>query len=107
MFSTSFSLTIYSCFYSIARMGDPRLPALVALLRAQGATSAARIGAALAISQPTVSRLLAAAGDTVVRIGKARATRYALGRQVGRAGNHWPLFRITAQGQAQNGVRFT
>jgi serine/threonine protein kinase HipA of HipAB toxin-antitoxin module len=48
-----------------------------------------------------VSRLLAAAGDTLVRIGKARASRYALGREVGRAGSRWPLFRITAEGQAE------
>lgn len=82
-------------------MSDPRLPDLIALLRNQGAATAARIGATLGVSQPTVSRLLAAAGDTVVRIGRARATRYALSRQVGRAGSRWPLFRITPQGQAE------
>lgn len=82
-------------------MGEPRLRELTALLLRQGSCTAAQIGAALGISQPTVSRLLASAGDSVVRIGKARATRYALSRQIGRAGNRWPLFRITAQGRAE------
>ncbi len=79
-------------------MDDRRQSDLVDLLRRQGAVSAQQIAAALGISQPTVSRLLAAAGDELVRIGKARATRYALRRQVARAGSGWPLFRITAQG---------
>jgi hypothetical protein len=82
-------------------MSDSRLRELTALLLSQGARTAAQIGAALGISQPTVSRLLLSEGDSVVRLGKARATRYALRREVGRAGNTWPLFRITAQGQAQ------
>jgi hypothetical protein len=79
-------------------MDDRRQSDLVALLRRQGAASAQQIAAALGISQPTVSRLLAAAGQEVVRIGKARASRYALRRQVARAGGEWPLFRIDAQG---------
>jgi len=82
-------------------MPASRLPELTALLR-QGACTAAQVGAALGISQPTVSRLLLSAGDSVVRLGKARATRYALSRQLGRAGGRWPLFRITAQGQAES-----
>jgi hypothetical protein len=94
-------LTIYSFIYSIDAMNNGRLSDLVALLRSQGAISAAQIGAALDISQPTVSRLLAAAGDAVVRIGRARASRYALSREVGRAGSRWPLFRITSQGQTE------
>lgn len=83
-------------------MDSTRLRELTALLRSQGACTAAQIGAALGISQPTASRLLLSAGDSVVRIGKARATRYALSRQVGRAGSKWPLFRINAQGQAES-----
>lgn len=82
-------------------MDATRLPELSALLRQQGTATAARIGEALGISQPTVSRLLAEAGEAVVRIGKARATRYALAREVGRAGSRWPLFRITADGRAE------
>ncbi len=74
---------------------------LIAFLRLQGAATAAQIGKALGVSQPTVSRWIRNAGDRVVRVGQARATRYALSRSVGRAGTRWPLFRITAQGQAE------
>ena len=31
-----------------------------------------------------------------MRIGRARATRYALAREIARAGSHWPLYRIDA-----------
>jgi len=82
-------------------MLTPSSADLLAFLRRQGVATAAQIGAALGVSQPTVSRLLAGAGEAVVRIGKARASRYALRRPVGRAGSQWPLFRITADGQAQ------
>lgn len=40
-----------------------------------------------------------AAGDAVVRIGKARASRYALARSLGRAGSRWPVYRIDANGR--------
>lgn len=82
-------------------MADARLPQLEALLRRDGPLTAAALGAALGVSQPTVSRLLASAGDTVVRIGKARASRYALGRDIARAGSRWPLYRIGANGQPE------
>lgn len=82
-------------------MDSPSTSDLLALLRRQDTATAAQIGAALGVSQPTVSRLVSAAGDAVVRIGKARASRYALRREVGRAGSQWPLFRITADGRAQ------
>lgn len=55
-------------------MSDSRLRELTALLLSQGASTAAQIGAALGISQSTVSRLLLSAGDSVVRLGKARVT---------------------------------
>lgn len=71
------------------------------LLRARGAQSAGVIGRELGVSQPTVSRLLADAGSRVVRIGRARATRYALAREIARAGNRWPLYRIDADGRPQ------
>lgn len=81
-------------------MADSRLPQLEAVLR-PAPLSAAALGAALGVSQPTVSRLLAAAGDRIVRIGKARASRYALGREIARAGRHWPLYRIAADGGSE------
>ncbi len=53
----------------------------------------------LGISQPSVSRLISDAGSRIVRLGRARATRYALTREIARAGSHWPLYRIDADGK--------
>ena len=41
------------------------------------------------------------AGDRIVRIGRARASRYALSREIARAGRRWPLYRLNAQAQAE------
>ncbi|MGE3773169.1 MAG: type II toxin-antitoxin system HipA family toxin YjjJ [Gammaproteobacteria bacterium] len=82
-------------------MDATRWPRLQAALARDGLLSAAEIARELDVSQPTVSRLLAEAGSRIVRIGRARATRYALAREIGRAGSHWPLYRITAQGTAE------
>jgi hypothetical protein len=82
-------------------MNASRLSDLTLLLRTRGRATAAEIGMALGISQPMVSRLLVSAGDSVVKIGRARATHYALSREVGRAGRHWPLYRITVQARAE------
>lgn len=80
-------------------MADARLPQLETLLRRDGPLTAAALGQALGVSQPTVSRLLAAAGERIVRIGSARASRYALAREISRAGQRWPLHRIGPDGQ--------
>jgi len=82
-------------------MGEPRWDQLETLLRRRGVLSAAAIAAGLGASQPTVSRLLARAGGRVVRIGRARAARYALAREVARQGSHWPLYRIRADARAE------
>ena len=60
--------------------------------------AAADIARALGVSQPTVSRLIAAAGHEVIRIGKARSARYALARPIGRLGSNWPVYAIDAAG---------
>lgn len=75
--------------------------ALQALLRRGPQTSAALV-AAMGISQPTLSRALAEMGPQVVRIGRARATRYALARPLGRAGSDWSLHRITPDGHPES-----
>lgn len=80
-------------------MDEARLEALEILLRRRGVLPAVAIAAELGISQPTVSRLLAQAGERIVRIGRARAARYALTRDVARAGSRWPLYRIDADGR--------
>ncbi|MFK3648543.1 type II toxin-antitoxin system HipA family toxin YjjJ [Lysobacter enzymogenes] len=72
--------------------------ALEAVLRS-GPKTAAELAASVGISQPTVSRALADLGPKLIRIGRARATRYALARPIGRMGSTWPLHRITGDGQ--------
>ena len=80
-----------------------RLPAtLYDVLRRDSPLAAADIARALGVSQPTVSRLIAAAGNDVVRIGKARAARYALARPIGRLGSDWPLYCIDATGKPKS-----
>lgn len=75
----------------------PQLVALLSHLRTRPSASAAEIGAALGVSQSTVSRLIATAGDLVARIGKARSARYAATRQIGRNGSVWALYRLDAE----------
>lgn len=53
---------------------------------------------ALGISQPTLSRRLRDLAETVLAIGKGRATRYALRRLVG-GESYFPLYRVDEQGK--------
>ncbi|HEU0198794.1 MAG TPA: hypothetical protein VFQ88_16460, partial [Nevskiaceae bacterium] len=57
---------------------------------------------AIGKSQPTISRLLAGAGNTVARWGHARRTRYASTRDVRGLGTRWPLYQIDTHGQAHS-----
>ena len=83
-------------------MQGDRQKQLHTLLQRKGAPlPAQRLLAELKISQPTLSRLVQLAGPAVVRIGKARATRYALTRDLGRMGSQWMLYRIDGKGAAQ------
>jgi hypothetical protein len=79
-------------------MSDVRIARLESMLRRQGAQSARAIANELGISQPSVSRLITDAGPQIVRLGRARATRYALSHSIARAGSHWPVYRIDAEG---------
>jgi hypothetical protein len=81
-------------------MASFRLDALLALLRVEGPAPAASLASSLGISQPTLSRLIARAGEQVLRLGRGRSTRYALARPIGRNGSAWPLFRIDGEGRA-------
>jgi hypothetical protein len=80
-------------------MSDVRIAWLGSMLCLRGAQSARAIADELGISQPGVSRLITDAGSQIVRLGRARTTRHALGREIARAGSHWPLYRIDADGQ--------
>ena len=83
-------------------MANARTRQLEDLLRRDGPLTAAALGQALEISQPSVSRLLASAGGRIVRIGRARASRYALGHDIARAGSRWPLYRIDREGHGES-----
>jgi HipA-like C-terminal domain len=65
-----------------------------------GPQSAGELTARLNISQPTLSRRIAAMGDAIIRFGNAQLTRYALVREL--AGQRqFSIYRINLQGQAQ------
>ena len=63
----------------------------------QGPASARQLVDLLEISQPTISRALAAISDDVVRIGSGRAIQYAL-RDAGRGTGDVPVYRIAVDG---------
>jgi hypothetical protein len=63
-------------------------------LQAGGVVSAKELASAAGVSQPSVSRALTRLGSRVVRIGRARATRYALARSIGQQGARWPIYQI-------------
>lgn len=63
--------------------------------------SASELATALGVSQPTVSRLVAQAGARVLRMGRARATRYALTRELPGLGSQLPVYRVTEAGRVE------
>ena len=79
---------------------DSLLSQLMARLH-QGPASANAMAKEIGVSPQTVSRALRPLGSGIVRIGRGRASRYALARPVGRAGSHWPLHRMTPAGEAE------
>lgn len=76
------------------------LPALTLRLQVQGPQTARQLADAAAVHQSQVSRTLAGAGDSIVQIGAARRSRYALRRLVRTAGVRWPIFRIDESGRS-------
>lgn len=70
----------------------------IRLLLAQGPMTARQVVEKAEISQPTVSRALAALGDEVVRIGAGSSIRYAL-RDSSRGFISAPVFRVSDEGQ--------
>lgn len=67
---------------------------LRALLSGYGALPAATVRARLGVSPATLSRLVAAEGRDVLRLGKGRATRYALARALPGLPPRVPVYRI-------------
>ncbi len=72
---------------------------LLTVLRRRREARGGELTAALGVSQPTLSRLMAAAGDRVCRMGRARATRYALTRSIPTLGTRLPVRRVDETGR--------
>jgi hypothetical protein len=70
-------------------------------MRILGPASASALSRHLGVSTPTVTAALTRLGNEVLATGRGRASRYALRRDVGRSGNHWPLFRISPDGHPE------
>jgi hypothetical protein len=75
---------------------------LVSELRRRGVVTSRELQTALGVSQPTLSRMLSEqGGNRIVRIGRARATRYGLKRDVRGLGSEWPLYQICHDGRPE------
>ncbi len=79
----------------------PGTAALVKYLSLAGVARPAALRAALRVSPQTLSRLVAAAGEEVRRIGKGRATQYARTRLVEGLGRSAPVFRVDERGEVR------
>ncbi|MFT3816902.1 MAG: HipA domain-containing protein [Rubrivivax sp.] len=80
---------------------DAALAPLLAALAARGLATPAELQAALAVSQPTLSRRLAQAGGRVLALGRGRATRYALPQPILGHAARQPLWWIDEAGAPQ------
>ncbi len=77
--------------------------ALRGLARLGGSATAGELRAALGVSQPTLSRWLQEGGSAVVRMGRARSTRYGRVRELpglATEGGH-PVWRVDPSGKAE------
>ena len=78
---------------------NTRIDHLVSELRQRGVLSAREMQEVVGASAATLSRLLAQReARQIIRMGKARATCYALRRDVRGLGSQWPLYRIEEDG---------
>lgn len=75
------------------------IDALIGLLRRNGRQPAAAVLAALGVSRPTLARAVATTPG-IVRIGKGRATQYALAHDI-RGEHQWPLYRLDWQAKVE------
>ena len=79
---------------------DIEATALLLQLRRLGVASSAQLQAALGVSQPTASRLLARAAPQVMTLGRGKRSRYALPQDILGAPAQQPLHWVDAQGHA-------
>jgi HipA-like C-terminal domain len=74
--------------------------ALLAELSRRRVARAAELRSALGISAPTLSRLVARAGDRVIRLGRGTSTSYSRTRTIEGLGSRLPIFRIDENGES-------
>ncbi len=79
------------------RMSTAKEKIRVALMQ-YGVCTAAQLQADAGVNQSTVSRALAGISDSVLTIGRGRATRYGWLTDIEELGNHWPLYTISEEG---------
>ena len=84
----------------MSRISTPS-EALRLQLMAYGVQSAQELARGLRVSQPTVSRQIAALGVAIERIGGGPSTRYALRRSVRGGGAQWPVYRVDRGGRIE------
>lgn len=78
-----------------------RIEMLLAELNVRGVLTSREMQEVIGGSAAMLSRLLSGtAARRIIRFGKARATRYALRRDIRGAGSEWPLYRIKSDGSA-------
>ena len=78
---------------------DPKAALLIAALRRRRLARAAELATELGVSQPTLSRLVRSLQGSVLTIGRARRTRYALTRSVRGLPVDLPVFRVDGTGR--------
>lgn len=76
-----------------------REPLIEHEFRRRGALTARELCDGLAVSQPTVSRLLTRMGRQVIRLGRGRSSLYAMVREIAMCGSNWPLYALDSQGK--------
>lgn len=78
-----------------------RIGLLLSELNSRGVLTAREMQLVIGGSAAMLSRLLAGSdARRIIRFGKARATRYALRRDVRGLGSEWPLYRVKEDGSA-------
>ncbi|REG15431.1 serine/threonine protein kinase HipA of HipAB toxin-antitoxin module [Archangium gephyra] len=77
------------------------LEQMLGMLARLGEAQAKDLAQELGVSQPTVSRLIGAAGDRVCRMGQTRATRYARTRALPGIGTRLPIYRVHETGKVE------
>jgi hypothetical protein len=76
-------------------------------LSGRGVVTAGDLRRRLEISSPTLSRLVAQAGDAIVRIGRGRKSSYARVRPLASLPRRIPVFRVDADGEPQVAATWT